>query len=271
MLRRPAVAGTFYPADRSGLESMMDKFCACETPAPGAVGVLSPHAGYMYSGPVAGAVFACVDVPETAVVLGPNHRGIGAPYGLFSEGSWQTPLGEAAVDEELARALAEECPFLESDTASHMHEHSIEVQVPFLQYRREDVRIVPICIGEHDFGKLVKLGAGIEAAASALGREVLVVASSDMTHYESAEEAERKDRKAIERMQALDEEGLWEVVRRERISMCGVAPAVAAIAAARKMGASEGRLVKYTTSGEATGDYAQVVGYAGLAFVREPR
>ncbi|MCD6405650.1 MAG: AmmeMemoRadiSam system protein B [Planctomycetes bacterium] len=269
MLREPAVAGAFYPAEKDRLEAMLDSFVVSGVGAPGAVAALSPHAGYIYSGAAAGALFAAVDVPGTVVILGPNHRGIGARYGLYDRGAWQTPFGEAAVDEELADAIRNAAPFVESDTASHMHEHSIEVQVPFLQYRRGDVKIVPICIGEQNYGRLVELGGAIAAAAQKTATEVLVLASSDMTHYESAEEASRKDHLAIERMFALDEEGLWEVVGRYRISMCGVGPAVAAMAAARELGAAEGRLIKYTNSGDVTGDYREVVGYAAVAFVRQ--
>lgn len=269
MIRQPAVAGSFYPADKDRLEAMLDRFVVTQRPLPDAVAVVAPHAGYQYSGPAAGAVFAAVDVPETVVVLGPNHRGIGAPWGLFSRGSWLTPFGPAEVDEDFADALMSQAPFLESDTASHMHEHSIEVQLPFLQYCRPGVKIVPVCIGEHDFDRLVELGKAIAAVYKKAAVWPLVVASSDMTHYESAESASRKDRLAIDRMLALDEEGLWEVVNRHGISMCGVAPAAAAIAAARELGATEAALVKYTTSGDATGDFDQVVGYAALAFTKE--
>jgi len=268
MLREPAVAGAFYPGQRQQLEAMLDEFVASDEAPKPALGGVSPHAGYIYSGRVAGALFARMEVPETAVILGPNHRGVGARYGVFAEGAWRTPLGEAAVDEKFAAALLETAAFLHSDASSHVYEHSIEVQVPFLQYRRRDVRIVPISIAEHDYDKLVKLGHAIAATAQSTGTDVLVLASSDMTHYEDADSAARKDRMAIERMEALDEEGLWRVVNRHRISMCGVAPAVATLVAVRQMGAREGRLVKYATSGDETGDYNEVVGYASLVFTR---
>lgn len=268
MLREPAVAGAFYPSRREELLSMLDEFVVADEPPKRAFGAVSPHAGYVYSGRAAGALFARIEVPETVVIMGPNHRGVGARYGVFGEGAWRTPLGDVAVDETLAAAILEAAPFLENDASSHVYEHSIEVQLPFLQYRRSDVKIVPISISEHDYVRLVKLGRAIAAAAESSGAEPLVLASSDMTHYEDADSAARKDRMAIERMQALDEEGLWQVVNRHRISMCGVAPAVAAIAAAREMGATEGTLAKYMTSGDATGDYNEVVGYAALAFTK---
>ncbi len=269
MLREPSVAGAFYPAGRAELEATLDRLVVGPGQTVAAVGAVSPHAGYMYSGRAAGGLFAAIEVPPTVVILGPNHRGVGARYGVYDEGAWRTPMGDTAVDEELAAAILKEAEFLQADTASHLYEHSIEVQVPFLMYRRADVAIVPVSIGEHDFERLERLGSAIAAACASLDREVLVLASSDMTHYESAESAERKDRMAIERMQALDEEGLWQVVRSHRISMCGVAPAVAAIVAARRMGARDGRLISYMTSAEATGDDREVVGYASLAFGKE--
>jgi MEMO1 family protein len=248
---------------------MLEGFLTDGKPLEGVVAAVSPHAGYVYSGAAAGALFASVTVPPTVVIMGPNHRGLGAPYGVYDKGAWGTPLGEVSIDEAFAAALLREVSFLSSDTVSHMHEHSIEVQVPFVQYLRPSVKIVPICIGEHDYGRLAELGAGIARTAKAAGYEPLVVASSDMSHYEPADSAARKDRMAIERMLALDEEGLWEVVRRYGITMCGVAPAVAAISAARAMGAGEAKLVKYTNSGETTGDMAEVVGYASVAFIKE--
>jgi MEMO1 family protein len=268
MVRQPAVAGAFYPAEKSRLVAMLERFLSEGAPLEGVVAVVSPHAGYPYSGAAAGAVFALVEVPATIVIMGPNHRGIGAAYGVYDKGSWRTPLGDVPIDEKFAAALLKEEKFLTADTASHMYEHSIEVQVPFLQYRRPDAKIVPICIGDHDLGRLVALGSAIARAAKALSIEPLVVASSDMSHYESAASAARKDRMAIERMLALDEEGLWEVVRRHEITMCGVAPAVAAIVAGRELGAREAKLVKYTNSGETTGDMNEVVGYASVAFMK---
>ncbi|MHC4712247.1 MAG: AmmeMemoRadiSam system protein B [Planctomycetota bacterium] len=269
MIREPAVAGAFYPGRADSLEATLDELIIAGDIIPNVVGAVSPHAGYVYSGRAAGALFASIDVPETVVVLGPNHRGIGDRYGVFDDGAWKTPLGSVRIDGDLASAILAAVPFLKADTSSHMYEHSIEVQVPFLQYRRPQVKIVPISIGEHDYTKLVKLGRGIAEAAHNTDARPLVLASSDMTHYESADDASRKDRKAIDRMLALDEEGLWHTVNRQQISMCGVAPAVAAITAAREFGAAEGRLISYMTSGDITGDYNEVVGYASLAFVRE--
>lgn len=244
------------------------------TPGP-AIGLVSPHAGYVYSGRVAGAGYAAVEVPPTAVVLSPSHTGAGAPLALWPEGAWSTPLGEVPVDEELAGALLAAGTDLQADTLAHGREHSLELQLPFLQVRRPDVRIVPICIGTHDIGSLERLGAALAEVASSRGatgageaRDVLIVASSDMTHYEPADQARAKDRLAIERMEALDPEGLFETVTRHRISMCGVAPATAMLFAARRLGASRGELVAYGDSGEVTGDSSEVVGYAAVAVRR---
>lgn len=269
MLRQPVVAGSFYPADKARLAAMLDGFLVSDREIPGVVAAVVPHAGYIYSGIAAGALFAAIDIPETVLILCPNHSGYGHPYGVYDSGSWRTPLGDVPVDEKLAAAILKDVPFAKSDTLSHAREHSLEVDLPFLQRRRGDVKIVPICIGEHNYPRLVKLGEGIAAAVRASGVETLILASSDMTHHETAESAARKDNMAIERMLAMDEEGLWLTVERHDITMCGVAPAVAAIAAARVLGAVEGRLVKYTTSADYTGDASDVVAYASVAFTRE--
>lgn len=229
-----------------------------------ASGVLVPHAGYVYSGPCAGAVYATVDVPERVVILGPNHTGLGAPLAIHSRGEWETPLGRVPVDESLAGSLLQECPDLEKDSAAHEREHSLEVQLPFLQVIRPGFRMVPVCVGTHDVGRLVRLG---EALARVIGREpdrILIVISSDMSHYIPADEASRLDRMAIDRIEAVEPEALHEVVQREGITMCGIAPAVAGLAACRALGAGTGALVCYTCSGERTGDFDSVVAYAGL-------
>jgi hypothetical protein len=268
MVRQPAVAGSFYPAEKARLAAVLDSFLTAAQPISGIVAGVAPHAGYVYSGAAAGALYSIIEPPANVVIMGPNHHGIGAPYGIFDKGSWRTPLGDVPIAETLAAAIVREVPFLQSDESSHAHEHSIEVQVPFLQRLRSDVKIVPISIAEHDLRKLMALGSAIARATKSIGVEVLVIASSDMSHDESADDASRKDRMAIERMLAFDEEGLWQVVRRHDISMCGVAPAIAAMAAAREMGAQDARLIKYTNSGEVTGDIRRVVGYASIAFAR---
>jgi AmmeMemoRadiSam system protein B len=261
MLREPAVAGRFYPGSPSRLAAEVDGFlrpAAARTPARG---LLAPHAGYMYSGAIAGEVYRRVEIPRRVVVLGPNHTGLGAPVSLWPAGSWRTPLGVVPVDEPLTAALAA-APGVELDDEAHVHEHSLEVQVPFLQRSQPDLSLAAICLGPLSWRACEALGKALAGAASAAG--ALIVASSDMSHYVSAAEAREKDQLAIDRVLAIDPAGLHEVVRREHISMCGFIPATVMLVAAREMGATSAELVRYGHSGEVTGDDAQVVGYAAM-------
>ncbi len=265
MDRRPAVAGSFYPGTKQELEStigsMMEK-----AEAAAAIGVVSPHAGYMYSGPVAGALFSRTVVPDLCVILAPNHTGMGrAPFAVWPDGKWLMPMGDVPVDEEFSLRLLQSYPAAVVDQEAHGTEHSAEVQVPFLQAVNPSVRIVPIVVSSHDVDALRGFGRALAGVIRDTAGDVLVVASSDMTHYESRESAGRKDRMAIDRVLALDEEGLFEVVARNRISMCGVAPTISMIACCRELGAKEAELVRYQTSGDVTGDFLKVVGYAGIA------
>jgi hypothetical protein len=263
----PAVAGRFYPGSRGALLADLDRYTAVAPEGLAARGVVAPHAGYMYSGAVAGAVYGAVELPGRLVILCPNHTGVGGALAMMGSGAWRTPLGDAPVDAELAAALARHLPDISDDESAHRFEHSLEVQLPFVQFRRPEVRFVPVCVGPVNLGLLLRLGDALAAVAAEAGEPVLLVASSDMTHYESARDARRKDTLAVERMEALDPEGLAAVVRRESISMCGWAPAVAVMQACRKLGATRGQLVRYATSGDVTGDQSSVVGYAGVAFI----
>jgi len=261
MVREPAVAGRFYPADGVALAAQVDRFMAGGAPRERALGVVVPHAGYVYSGAVAGAVYARVNVPPRVVVLGPNHTGRGARAALWPEGAWETPLGEVTIDPALTGALASS-PLVEPDVAAHRLEHSLEVEVPFLQRARPDVAIAALCLAHLSFDACAALGATVAEAARASG--ALVVASSDMSHYLPAPLARRKDHRAIERILALDPEGLYDVVHAEDISMCGIIPATVMLVAARALGATRAELVRYGHSGEVSGDDDQVVGYAGV-------
>lgn len=262
-LRKPAVAGQFYPGTREQLDRTVREM-AIQVPKARALGVLVPHAGYVYSGAVAGEVFASVDLPRAFVILGPNHTGIGPPASIMTAGAWQMPDGDVPVDSDLAAAILSHSGVLAADDAAHAHEHSIEVQLPFLQNLAGDIRFVPICLMAGDPGSCRDVGHAVAAAVRDAAEPVLVVASSDMTHYENSEEAERKDHMAIERMLELDADGLLETVAKHRISMCGYAPAAAMLRACRELGAGSARLVRYATSGDVSGDYEQVVGYAGI-------
>jgi hypothetical protein len=218
----------------------------------------------MYSGYVAGSVYSQIEIPRRVIVLCPNHTGKGHPLAIMTQAAWQTPLGEVAADTELATSLLERFPLLCEDSAAHRSEHAIEVQLPFLQMRSADLRFVPIAIGTRDFDILSALGIAIADAISAQSEKVLVIASSDMNHYESDTVTRVKDHKAIERVLDLDARGLWDVVMNEKITMCGFGPSVAMITAAKRLGAKEATLVKYATSGDVSGDYDKVVGYAGI-------
>ena len=264
MIREPAVAGTFYPSDPKTLERAIHSYLAKADRQIEAKAVVSPHAGYMYSGAVAGAVYGAVRVAGRCIILGPNHTGRGVPMALHPAGQWRTPLGLARIDEEMNARLLEECALLREDHTAHQREHSLEVQVPFLQVLARDLRFAAICVGAVDLASLEKLGHALARAIQSSKEPVLIVASSDMNHFESAEVNKRKDDLAIEHVVAVDPEGLHRVVCEEDISMCGFAPAVAALVCCRDMGARNGQLVRYSHSGEVTGDSDEVVSYAGM-------
>jgi MEMO1 family protein len=273
ILRRPAVAGRFYPANPDDLRNEVRSYLlqshsaqpssANQTPVR-AIGCIAPHAGYMYSGHVAGAVFAHIDIPPCCIVMCPNHTGMGRALAIMSEGAWETPLGDVPIDGELATALKERFPVLDEDSSAHRAEHAAEVELPFLLFRQPELKFVPITLGTRNFEVLEQLGLALADVIAAAGSPVLVVASSDMNHYESDAITRAKDYCAIERILTLDPHGLHDVVTQQNISMCGLGPTVVMLAAARKLGAKSAELVKYATSGEVSGDYDRVVGYAGL-------
>jgi len=263
MFRSPAVAGHFYPDDADRLRRDVSSYMpACERAS--AVGIVSPHAGYVFSGGIAGETFAHVLVPETVILLGPNHYGLGTPLALWQGEGWETPLGRVAIQQQASRRLLELCPRLAVDTRAHQREHSLEVQVPFIQVANPQASLVPIAIGGTPLGALQELGEALAQVVLAAEAPALIVASSDMTHFESAESAKRKDSLALACVERLDPEGLFRTVRDQQISMCGVLPVVTLLFAARQLGASSAELVRYGNSGEKTGDYADVVGYAGV-------
>jgi AmmeMemoRadiSam system protein B len=264
MVRQPAVAGTFYPGGAQQLRAQLQAlFPAAGGTAP-ALGVVVPHAGYVYSGRVAAAVYARVALPDRCIILGPNHTGRGAGAAIMSAGEWETPLGRLAIDAELAAAIRAHTPGVAEDPVAHAREHSIEVQLPFLQHLGRPTRFVPLCLLRHEFAACADVGQGLAAAVSQIAAPVLLVASTDMSHYLPRDQATALDRRALDAILALDAEGLHAVVRRLGISMCGVHAVTAMLVAARALGAGRAELVRYTDSGEAAGDTRQVVGYAGL-------
>jgi AmmeMemoRadiSam system protein B len=265
MIREPAVAGQFYSADADKLSSSIRSFLGPDKPLLEAKGIVAPHAGYIYSGAVAGAVYQAVRLPRRFIILGPNHTGRGRALSLYPPGQWRTPLGLVCIDEELNRNLMQECSLLEEDAAAHVREHSIEVQIPFLQLLAANPSIAAICVGTADYSSLETLGHALARVIKLAPEPVLLVASSDMSHYESAEVATKKDRFAIEKMEKVDPQGLYSTIFEKDVSMCGFAPAVALLTACRDLGASGGRLIRYATSGDVSGDFERVVGYAGIA------
>ena len=271
ILRHPAVAGRFYPRDPDDLRIeaqgyLSQSSSANQTPVR-AIGCIAPHAGYMYSGHVAGAVFARVEIPRRCIVMCPNHTGLGRALAIVSEGAWETPLGEVPIAAELAAALKRYFPALQEDPTAHRAEHAAEVELPFLQLRQPELTFVPIALGTGQFEPLELLGQALANLISTQKEPVLIVASSDMNHYESDRVTRVKDHLAIERILTLDPRGLFDVVKQQDISMCGFGPAVAMLTAARQLGAKSAELVKYATSGDISGDRDRVVGYAGVVVV----
>lgn len=264
MLRQPAVAGHFYPGKRQPLHDLIERLLPTDKAPSAARGIISPHAGYVYSGAIAAATFAAVNVPEQVIVMGPNHHGFGHSAALYASGSWLTPLGEVMIDAGLAALLLAACPALACDESAHLREHSLEVQIPLIQMLNPVAQIVPICFGHLPLDVLVQTGEQIGALLNEQARDVLLVASSDMTHFESASRAREHDFLALERILALDPEGLYTIVHEQRISMCGVIPTVVMLAAVRVMGGQQAELIRYGNSGEVSGDDTDVVGYAGV-------
>jgi hypothetical protein len=264
VIRNPVVAGQFYPASASELKSMLKGMVDEKVAKEEVIGLISPHAGYIYSGPVAGAVISRIRFKDTFIIMGPNHTGSGKPFSIMTEGRWKTPLGEVEIDSALGKQILANSRYLQEDKAAHLYEHSIEVQLPFLQYFKSDFKLVPIILA-HAGGAIYKeIGKEIAKAVKESGKKVVIIASSDMTHYEPQASAQKKDNQAIEAILALDEDELLKRVDEFNISMCGYGPAVSLIAAAKELGAKEAELVKYQTSGDTTGDYSSVVGYAGI-------
>jgi MEMO1 family protein len=275
-LRTPAVAGRFYPALPDELLRDVREYLSADDKAivstrSTVIGCIAPHAGYIYSGGVAGAVYRQLNIPKTCLILCPNHTGKGQPLAIMANTTWRSPLGDVSPNFDLAEELLRRFPALQEDANAHRSEHAIEVQLPFLQTLQPDLKIVPIAIGTRDFDVLHDLGAALadaianrEGADGKRDQTVLIIASSDMNHYESDAITRAKDQKAIERVLAMDPHGLWDVVMHEKISMCGMGPAVVMLTAAKRLGAKSATLVKYATSGEVSGDFESVVGYAGI-------
>lgn len=270
MIRPPAVAGPFYSASAVMLEAEVAGYLDRSAHPQPTIAVISPHAGLMYSGPVAGSVYSRVRVPETVILVGPNHTGIGPALSVYPEGAWQMPGGAVTINQDLAEKILALCPHAEADTSAHQREHCLEVQLPFLQNRRQQVQIVPIVLGTRDPALCRALGECLAAiiaqrmGTDASGGQPLLIASTDMNHYESDAITRAKDRHAIAAIEQLNPDQLDAAVTAHRISMCGIAPTLAILHAARLLGATSATLVRYATSGDRSGDRTSVVGYAGF-------
>ncbi len=279
-VRRPYVAGSFYPRDPKRLRDDLES-CFKHKLGPGHLptkasntrtitALVCPHAGYMYSGPVAAHSYLALSKekePGTVVILCPNHTGLGSAVSMINEGAWETPLGRMRIDEDLANAIFQQSDVIDIDETAHMYEHSIEVQLPFLQYLYGDsVKLVPICMGFQDLETSRAVGSAIKEAMK--GRNAVVIASTDMTHQEPQESAARKDRLVLDALEAMDEARVQETVARNHMTMCGYGPVSAAIVASRELGANRAEVLSYHTSGDITGDLGAVVGYASARITR---
>jgi hypothetical protein len=257
----------FYEATAPRLRRQVEECLPPDAPSETVrfIGAVTPHAGLMYSGHVAGALYATLELPRRWVILCPNHTGLGTEASIDLEGAWRTPLGDVPIDASLARAIAVEAPFVREDRLAHSREHSLEVQLPFLQVLAGEFTFVPLCLALRTFERTAALGRAVAAAVRAAGEPVGILASSDLNHYENQEITLAKDGEAIDRILALDPEGLWRTVRERDVSMCGYIPTAAMLVAATELGATSARLVRHATSGDVTGDYGAVVGYASIA------
>ena len=267
-VRPPAVAGTFYEGTAPRLRAQVEA-CFAENAAPASkqrfIGAVVPHAGLMYSGHVAAAVYALAELPKRFVILCPNHTGLGHFAAINREGAWRTPLGDANIDTPLADALMARSPLLKVDSAAHAREHSLEVQLPFLQQLLgTGFTFVPICLAAPRYAMCEELGEAIAAVIAAEREPVGIIASSDLNHYEDQETTLRKDALAIGEVLKLDPRQLWHVVDEHDISMCGFIPTTTMLVAAKKLGATRAELIKHATSGDINRDYGHVVGYAGI-------
>ena len=262
--RQPAVAGRFYPDHREALVRELETHIDRNAKKSRVIGIVAPHAGFIYSGNVAGSVYSRIEIPDTVILIGPNHTGHGEQVAVMTEGAWSMPMGDIAIDRELAKAICEETVIAKQDSSAHQFEHSLETQLPFLQYFKNKFKIVPICIKRLKLSSCKSLSEGIVRALKRFDKPVLLVASSDMTHYESHDRATIKDHMAITYIENRDPHGLFETVQSEKITMCGINPVTVMMLCSEKLGAREAELVKYMTSGEVSGDMEKVVGYAGM-------
>ncbi len=264
-IREPVVSGYFYPSGKAHLLRMLETFIDRESPKEKVIGAIVPHAGYIYSGKTAGLTYSKIEIPETIIILGPNHTGYGEPYSISGHDKWLTPLGEVEVNKEMVDKLVKKSRYLQKDEIAPIREHSIEVQIPFLQFLKKDFKIVPITLlGYVDNPAWYEIGETIGETVKEMKEDILIIASSDMTHYEPHKIAESKDNYVIEAICQLDEDEVIRRIEEKDVSMCGYSGVIVLIVASKILGAKKGELVYYTTSAETSKDYSEVVGYAGI-------
>jgi AmmeMemoRadiSam system protein B len=265
MIRRTTYAGTWYPTDKRDIQRFIDPTAKQYK----AIAGICPHAGWVYSGKTAGLVFSSITPADHYILIGPNHRGIGAPVSVFPSGSWQTPLGPLEIDADISHAIVDNSNTADEDEIAHLEEHSLEVEVPFIKYISPDARIVPISLADYRPSTCKDLGEAIAKAVKDhnITEKTVLIASTDMSHYVSADYAKKADHYAIDEILKLNPDGLLAVVGDEEISMCGSGPVAAVLWAAKELAATKAKLLSYTNSGEVTGEYAQVVAYAGVIII----
>jgi AmmeMemoRadiSam system protein B len=268
MIRTPAVSGQFYAGDNSRLRQQVGQYLTTEQPRVDAVGIMVPHAGLIYSGAVAGLVYSSISMPKTFIMLGPNHTGLGPAISIMDDGQWEVPTGRLNIDSRLANRILQNTSGVTRDSIAHSFEHSLEVQLPFITCLSTDVAIVPIAMMNSSYERCLELAEGIVEAVRGIADPVTILASSDMSHYLPDRTARRKDGMALERVLSMDPRGLYDTVRKEGISMCGVFPVTVMLIASQMLGAKNSRLLRYMTSGDVSGDYDSVVGYAGVVLTR---
>jgi len=264
MMRLPVYADQFYAGNSRALRKQVEDYLDHDAKKMRAIGCISPHAGYICSGPVAGAVLSSIESQKTYIIIGPNHTGSGMRFGLDASKSWQTPLGEVEIDSELSNAILKSSPMIKKDSACHLNEHSVEVQLPFLQILNKSFTFVPIVVSHATLDEYLGIGRALATAAKATKKDLTIIASSDMTHYEARDVAIEKDNLAIEKILNLDISGLLENIEKHDITMCGYGPTAIMMSAALDLGAKKAKLIKYLTSGDTCGDNDSVVGYAGI-------
>ena len=263
MIRKPIVAGQFYSSDSKDLKNEIKRLKPKDTAKISAKGIIMPHAGYICSGKVAAATVARIIPKNHIIILGPNHTGRGKDFSIFAEGKWETPLGSVEIDDTLAKSIINSGDIIEIDYLAHAREHSIEVELPILQYFFKDFRVVPITCAASTIKTYREVAGQIFKAIKNNKDEILLIASTDMTHYENDSAVRRKDRLAIESIIRLESEELLKNITKENISMCGAPSVIILMECCRLMQAHKAEIVLYSTSGEVSGDDSSVVGYLG--------